>query len=64
MAPTYNAQKRDAEEDYLTRVKIALRGCVSDINFMDPVMRSEEHVELMNQVRNEAICISSNMPYK
>ena len=35
--PTYHAQKRYADTDFLSRVNIALRSCVSDINFMDPV---------------------------
>ena len=35
--PTYKARKRNADTDYKSRIKIALRSCVSDTNFADPV---------------------------
>ena len=34
---TYNVQKRYAYADCLSRVKIALRSCKSDITFTDPL---------------------------
>ena len=57
--PKYHASKRDADTNYLTRVQIALRNYISDINFANPVNIRKVYEELMNQVRNEAICISN-----
>ena len=57
--PTYNAWKRDAEADYLSRLKITLRSCISDINFTDTVNTKNVHEELMNGVWNDAIHISN-----
>ena len=46
--PIYTARKRD-DAYYLSRVKLALRTCVSDIDFVDPVDTRRVHEELMNQ---------------
>ena len=57
--PIYNARKRDAGADYVSRVKITLKSCVSDINFADPVDTRKICEDLMTQARNKAICISN-----
>ena len=44
---TYHAWKRDADADYLGRVKIALRSHVGGINFADPANIRKAHEELM-----------------
>ena len=54
---TYHARKRYTDAEHLSKVKIVLSSCIGDINFMDPVNTRKEHEELMNQVRNGAICI-------
>ena len=56
---TYHAQTRDADTGYLIRVKTALKSCISNINFTDPVNIRKAHEELMNQVRNKVIHTSN-----
>ena len=57
--PTYHAQRRDADAEYLGRVKVALTSCVGSINFADSVCMRKAHEELMKHVRSKAIHISS-----
>ena len=54
----YHAQKRDADAEYLGRVKIVLSGCVGGINFADLANIRKAHKELMNQVRTNTVHIS------
>ena len=51
-------EKEDVNADYLTWVEMALR--IRDINFVNPVDTRRVHKELLNQIRNESICVSNN----
>ena len=55
----YHAQKRNADAEYLGRVKIVLSSCMGGIHFADPASIRKAHKELMTQVRTEAIHISN-----
>ena len=55
----YHTWKRDADAEYLGRVKIVLSIPVDGINFTDPANIRKAHDELMSQVRIEAIHISN-----
>ena len=55
----YHAHKRDADVEYLGRVKMVLSSHMGDINFADPDNTRKAHKELMTRVRTEAIHISN-----
>ena len=59
--PTYHPKKKRCQcTEHLSRAeKIAWCSHVGGINFADPVNTRKAHEELINQVRHEAICISS-----
>ena len=57
--PMYSAQKRDADADYICGVKITIGNCIHDINLVYPVNIGKVHEDLMNQLRNEDIHIST-----
>ena len=52
--PTYNAPKRDPDEEYFSRVKIELSSCMGSTNFVDHISLRKVH-ELMKHVRNTTI---------
>ena len=55
----YHVQKRDADAEYLGRVKMALSSHTGGINCAVPADIRKAHEELMTQVRTKAIHISN-----
>ena len=56
---TYHAQKWDADERYLCKIKMVLCSHVGGINFADPANIRKTHEELVTQIRTKAIHISN-----
>ena len=57
--PMYHTKKRDADMEYLGRVKTMLNSHMGGIKFADPVNTRKAHKELVIQVRPTAIYISN-----
>ena len=52
--PTYYARKRDAQAEYLSIIKRALRNTIQNVNFVDPTQNRRAHEALMHDVDKRA----------
>ena len=55
---------RDADVEYLGRVKMVLSSCMDGIKFADPANIRKAHEELMTPVRTKAIHSVNNTKFK
>ena len=60
----YHGQKRDADAEYLGRVKMVLRSCMGGINFPDLANIRKAHEELMTWVRTKLYILVINTKFK